>query len=92
MQRNIQGVFEGLLLIPTVLFFFILRRLWISILSSDDSESKSSHTSFRICILSVMVPLCLNWIHFRCHDDLVNAIQTSFGWEVRCLGISSTDK
>jgi hypothetical protein len=84
MQRNIQGIFEGLLLIPTILFAFILRRLWISIRSSADNrdgESKLSHTTFRICILSVVVPLCLNWIHFRCHDDLVNSIQSTFGWE-----------
>ncbi len=81
MQRNIQGVFEGLLLIPTIIFCFILRRLWTSIGSSGDRESKLSHTTFRICILSVTIPLCLNWIHFRCHDDLVNSIQSSFGWE-----------
>jgi len=81
MQRNIQGVIEGLLLIPTILFGFILRRLWTSIQSCDDRDTKLSDTTFRICILSVMIPLLLNWIHFRCHDDLVNSIQSSFGWE-----------
>ena len=83
MQRNIQGVLEGLLLIPAILFGFILRRLWTSIRSCDDMDrdTKLSYTTFRICILSVMIPLLLNWIHFRCHDDLVNSIQSSFGWE-----------
>lgn len=81
MQRNIQGVLEGLLLIPTVLFCFILARLWKSIQLCDDGKGLLSLTTFRICILSVSVPLCLNWLHFRCHDDLVNSIQSTFGWE-----------
>ena len=81
MQRNIQGVLEGLLLIPSITFCFVLGRLWTSIWSRDDDDMKLSFTAFRICILAVMVPLCLNWIHFRCHDDLVASIQSTFGWE-----------
>jgi len=83
LQRNVQGILEGILLIPTVLLLFILRRLWISIQSSisHDEELKLSYDTFRICILSVAVPLTLNWFHFRCHDNLVRFIQPTFGWE-----------
>ena len=81
MQRNIQGVFEGLLLIPTIIFCFILGRLWKFIHLRDSGARTLSFATFRICILSVMIPLCLNWVHFRCHDDLVNSIQSAFGWE-----------
>ena len=67
LQRNIQGIFEGLLLIPSISFAFILGRLWKSIgltMLRHDIDTNLSFTAYRVCILSVMVPLCLNWIHF----------------------------
>ena len=83
MQRNIQGVLDGVLLLPTILFLFILSRLWRSILSStsQDNAQKLSFDGFRVFILATAVPLCLNWIHFRCHDNLTNGIQTWTGWD-----------
>ncbi len=83
LQRNIQGILESILLIPTILLLFILQRLWSSVKVnlSHNRDQKLEYDTLRLCILAVTVPLCLNWIHFRCHDNLVNSIQSLFGWE-----------
>mmetsp|Transcript_29455 Transcript_29455/g.58926 ORF Transcript_29455/g.58926 Transcript_29455/m.58926 type:complete len:629 (-) Transcript_29455:200-2086(-) len=83
LQRNIQGILESILLIPTILLLFILQRLWSSVKMNlfHDQDQKLDYDTLRLCILAVTVPLCLNWIHFRCHDNLVNSIQSLFGWE-----------
>lgn len=83
LQRNVQGILESVLLIPTILLLFMLQRLWssVGINFSHNQDRKLDYDTLRLCILAVTVPLCLNWIHFRCHDNLVNSIQTAFGWE-----------
>lgn len=85
LQRNIQGVFESLLLIPTVMALFIIHRLWRSIQSTiaHDSQMKLSFETYRICIIASVVSLCTNWIHFRCHDALASTLQRATGLDHR---------
>lgn len=61
LQRHVQGGLEGVLLVPTVLLLFVLRRLWGSIDPSsttpEGSEIRLSTDAFRVCILSTVLPL-----------------------------------
>ena len=82
LQGKIQPLAEAILLIPTVLILFALRRLWIEVsrTSKDEGISELERSTLRISILAVAIPLSLNWIHFRCHDDLVGFIQSTMNW------------
>lgn len=78
LQGKIQPAIEAALLVPTTLMIFYFFRLWRSIGSAMCTSLEK--TTIRVSILAVAIPLTLNWIHFRCHDDLVATIQNSFGW------------
>lgn len=82
LQGKIQPAIEAALLVPTVLMLFYFFRLWRAIGSSSSSccVPLLEKTTIRVSILAVTIPLTLNWIHFRCHDDLVSTIQNTFGW------------
>ena len=80
MQGTVQQYAEAVLLVPSVLFLFTLRRLWMAV-SSSAAVLPLQRTAYRHFIVSVAVPLLCNWIHFRGHDSLVHMVQTTAGWE-----------
>ena len=77
LQGKIQPAIEAVILVPTVMLLFSLWRLW-KLLRTSTNVTQLEFNTYRISIVAVAIPLCLNWIHFRFHDDLVATIQNTF--------------
>lgn len=84
MQGTNQPAIEAVLLIPTVLFLFAFLRLWKDTTTNGVQGTKDTPlqiTFLRVGVMASVVPLTLNWIHFRCHDSLTHGIQEITGWD-----------